>query len=171
MSTRSLIRVIVCGSVDREDDGAAVWAAETLLEQRPALFRRVELVRTDQLEIEQLLTSEPGQPVVVVDAAYGGRPGTVVVRGLAELAAGASDVVPSSSHTLPVGHVLGLAAALGADLGQGTFVGLVGRDFGYGRQLSSVVRHALPKFEWELANVIASVMSDAIAVGAATDVS
>jgi hydrogenase maturation protease len=170
MSGRHLVRLIVCGSIDREDDAAAVWASEMLLEQRPQLRRFVDLVRSEQLDIDTLLAADPRQPVIVADAAVGATPGTIVVRSLADLADEPSGALPSSSHTLPVSHVLGIAAALGADLTRGTFVGLAGAQFGYGRQLSPVVRDALPVFVRELSRAATEQMAATVREGATGNV-
>jgi hypothetical protein len=59
---------------------------------------------------------------------------------------------PRSSHELPVDQVLGLADVMRpGGLPEGTFVGIGGRRFGYGRPLSRSVRINMPAFQAAIA--------------------
>ncbi len=145
MNSTPLVRLLVCGSIDRQDDGAAVWASSMLLADRPELRDVVEVVRCVQLDIEHLLQAPADTDVVIVDAAVGPPPGSVVTLGLASLATSV-DAVPHSSHALPIGHVIGIAEALRGMPLSGLFVGVAGDRFGFGTSLSPTVAAALSQF-------------------------
>ena len=60
---------------------------------------------------------------------------------------------PRSSHELPIDQVLGLAGALGpGGLPDGSFDGIGGRRFGYGRPLSRSVRLDMAAFQAAIAD-------------------
>jgi hypothetical protein len=52
---------------------------------------------------------------------------------------------------VPFGLVIGLAEALGADLGEATFLGIGGEDFTLGARLSDPVRAGLDAFARSIA--------------------
>jgi hydrogenase maturation protease len=139
-------RLLVCGNVDRCDDGAAIWAAGTLL---PGLYkegaRNIDARRCGQLDIEHLLDAD-GAPLIIVDTAIGIAPGAVVTLTFDELVSGKRGPAPSSSHALPIDQVVGVARQLSDAPIDGLFVGIGGSGFGFGRSLSSSVRKALPEF-------------------------
>ena len=140
------VRLLVCGASDRGDDGAALVAAATLL---PALSEAnralVDVRRCGQLDVDDLIGTPDGMAGLIIDAAIGVAPGTIVTVPFERLVAGDGAVGPRSSHALPVSQVLGLADALG-HLPPGTFVGIGGRRFGFGQGLSRVVRAAMPAY-------------------------
>ena len=143
------VRLLVCGNADRGDDGAALSAVATLLPALPAeLLERLEVRRCGHLRVEDLLDVPSGEVAVVVDAAVGLAPGHVVTLSIGEIAATAETPAPRSSHELPIDQVLGLAATLRpGGLPDGSFVGIGGRRFGYGRPLSRSVRLNMPAFQ------------------------
>jgi hydrogenase maturation protease len=147
------VRLLVCGNADRGDDGAALSAVATLLPTLPAaLLERMEVRRCGQLRVEDLLDVPAGEVAVVVDAAVGVPPGHVVALPIAEIAPGLGTATPRSSHELPIDQVLSLAATLRTGgLPNGTFIGIGGRRFGYGRPLSRSVRLAMPGFQRAIA--------------------
>ena len=147
------VRLLVCGNADRGDDGAALSAVATLLPALPsALLECLEVRRCGHLRVEDLLDVPEGEVAVVVDAAVGIAPGHVVTLSIRDIVAGADAPTPRSSHELPVEQVLGLANTLRpGGLPEGTFVGIGGRRFGYGRPLSRSVRLNMPAFQAAIA--------------------
>lgn len=153
------VRLLVCGNAERGDDGAALSAVATLLPTLPApLLERIEVRRCGQLRVEDLLEVPPGEVTVVVDAAVGVPPGHVVALPIADIAPTLGTAAPRSSHDLPIDQVLSLAATLrSGGLPTGTFIGIGGRRFGYGRPLSRSVRLAMPSFQQAIAVELARV--------------
>lgn len=148
------VRLLVCGNADRGDDGAALSAVATLLPTLPSsLLERLEVRRCGELRVEDLLDVNAGEVALVVDAAVGVPPGHVVAVPIGDIAPDLGTPSPRSSHELPIDQVLGLAAALRATgLPPGTFIGIGGRRFGYGRPLSRSVRLAMPSFQEAIAS-------------------
>ena len=145
MNAAKSVHVLVCGNLDRADDGAALVAVRDLVRRR-ADRRRVEFERCGELDIAHLIDLPAGQPVVIVDTAVGLRPGRVVTIPLDDLIDHPLGPVPHSSHALPINLVLGVANVLSATPLKGVFVGVGGLDFGYGSDLSAPVLRALPRF-------------------------
>jgi hydrogenase maturation protease len=151
------VRLLVCGNADRGDDGAALSAVATLLPSLPArMLERLEVRRCGHLRVEDLLDVPEGEVAVVVDAAVGIAPGHVVVLPIGGIVSGAESPAPRSSHELPIDQVLGLAAVMRpGGLPEGTFIGIGGRRFGYGRPLSRSVRVNMPAFQAAIAAELA----------------
>jgi hydrogenase maturation protease len=147
------VRLLVCGNADRGDDGAALSAVATLLPSLPtAMLERLEVRRCGHLRVEDILDVPAGEVCVVVDAAMGIAPGHVVILPIDGITADPSSPTPRSSHELPIDQVLGLAQTLRpGGLPDGTFVGIGGRRFGYGRPLSRSVRLNMPAFQAAIA--------------------
>ena len=147
------VRLLVCGNADRGDDGAALSAVATLLPSLPsALLERLEVRRCGHLRVEDLTDVPAGELAVVVDAAVGIPPGHVVTLPIRQILADAGSPAPRSSHELPIDQVLGLADVLRpGGLPGGTFVGIGGRRFGYGRPLSRSVRLNMAEFQAAIA--------------------
>ena len=151
------VRLLICGNAERGDDGAALSAIATLLPTLPsALLECLEVRRCGQLRVEDLLDVRAGELAVVVDAAVGVPPGHVVALPIADIAPALGTPAPRSSHELPIEQVLRLAATLRpGGLPAGTFIGIGGRRFGYGRPLSRSVRLAMPGFQRAIASELA----------------
>ena len=151
------VRLLVCGNADRGDDGAALSAIATLLPSLPAaMLERLEVRRCGHLRVEDLLDVAPGEVALVIDAAVGIAPGRVVTIAIHDVAADPEAPSPRSSHELPVDQVLGLADLLrDGGLPGGTFVGIGGRRFGYGRPLSRSVRLNMAAFRVAIAAELA----------------
>jgi hydrogenase maturation protease len=151
------VRLLVCGNADRGDDGAALSAVATLLPSLPAaMLERLEVRRCGHLRVEDLLDVPDGEVAVVVDAAVGIAPGHVVTMPIDEIAGDAEAPTPRSSHELPIEQVLGLAGVLRpGGLPAGSFIGIGGRRFGYGRPLSRSVRINMPAFQAAIAAELA----------------
>lgn len=147
------VRLLVCGNADRGDDGAALSAVATLLPKLPPhLLERLEVRRCGFLRVEDLVDVPEGEVAVVVDAAVGIAPGHVVVLAIRSLPGDPLAATPRSSHELPIDQVLGLADVLRpGGLPHGSFVGIGGRRFGYGRPLSRSVRLNMPAFQEAIA--------------------
>jgi len=143
------VRLLVCGNADRGDDGAALSAVATLLPALPpTLLERLEVRRCGHLRVEDLLDVPENEVAVVVDAAVGIAPGHVVTLPIRGIVADESSPTPRSSHELPIDQVLGLSEALRpGGLPEGSFVGIGGRRFGYGRPLSRSVRLNMEAFQ------------------------
>jgi hydrogenase maturation protease len=140
------VRLLVCGTADRGDDGAAICAAATLLPVLTEAQRTLlEVRRCGQLDVDDLVGMPNGVAGLIIDAAVGVAPGAIVSVPFEDLVAGGGVPGPRSSHALPVGHVLALAATLGR-LPRGTFVGIGGRRFGFGQGLSRSVRASMPAY-------------------------
>ncbi|MEX2012100.1 MAG: hydrogenase maturation protease [Chloroflexota bacterium] len=141
------IRLFVCGSADRGDDGAALAAVAGLLPTLPrAVLERVEVRRCAQLGIDDLVDLPPNMTAVVVDAAVGIAPGQVIVLSLERVARQRSGPTPHSSHALPPDVAIRLAGDLRGSVPAGSFVGIGGRSFAFGRPLSRPVRSGLAAF-------------------------
>jgi hydrogenase maturation protease len=146
------IRLLVCGNADRRDDGAGLAAAAATLPTLPrAVLERIEVRRCGQLNVDDLLDLPAGMAAVVVDAAVGIEPGEVVVLDLAEVAAHADAPAPHSSHELPPSVAISLAGTLRGSMPGGSFVGIGGGSFTFGRSLSRPVRTGLAAFRAALA--------------------
>jgi hydrogenase maturation protease len=159
------VRLLVCGNADRGDDGAALSAVATLLPSLPpALLERLEVRRCGHLRVEDLLDIPAGEIAVVVDAAVGIPPGHVVVLPIGTIVADPAAPTPRSSHELPIDQVLGLAKTLRpGGLPDGTFVGIGGRRFGYGRPLSRSVRLNMSAFQAAIAAELRRITRQEIA--------
>ena len=144
--TRPPLRLVICGSVHRSDDGAP---EATLPFLPPALRQTVDLRRREGLDPVDLL--EPAVHLLVVDAVVGPRPGTIVVRPLAELSASDLGFQPVSSHLLPIPTLVELARRLRGVPPAGTFIGIAGARFHPGTSLSPAVRRALPRLARRIA--------------------
>ena len=88
-----------------------------------------------------LVSGEVGRGTFV----RGPEPGTVLELPLSALVDRPPDW-SATTHVLPIASVVRLAAALGAGLDRGWFVGLGGQRFELGSGLSAPVRAALPRY-------------------------
>ena len=141
------LRILVCGTADRGDDGAALVAISHVLPGLPeAIRRRLEIRRCPQLDVTDVMDIGDGIACVVVDTVIGIEPGEVVTMGLAELARRPGGVAPRSSHALSVDDALLIAEACRGSLPAGTFVGIGGKWFGYGERFSRAVKAGIPAF-------------------------
>ncbi|HET7182221.1 MAG TPA: hypothetical protein VFI15_08330 [Candidatus Limnocylindrales bacterium] len=141
------IRLLVCGSADRGDDGAAVHAVAHLLPRLDAeLLQRLEVRRCPQLDAVDLIDVAPGEGCVVLDTVVGVEPGEVVEIPLDELVT-RDGIAPRSSHALPIEQVLGITMAIRGTVPAGTFVGIGGKWFGFGQIQSRALRQGMPEFE------------------------
>jgi hydrogenase maturation protease len=134
------VDVLVCGSIDRGDDGAPSAASELLESDRPA---NAQIRRIGRVDVDNLLSIPRGAGVVIVDAATGVDPGTILELPLRGLLVDAS-VQPRSSHSLAMPEVIGLADMLRGRPLVGRIVVIGARRFTLGRPLTRRVSAALP---------------------------
>jgi hydrogenase maturation protease len=142
MTTRPAWSVIACGEPERGDDGAALEAAAGLA---PSIASRVRVRPVRQLSPEDLVDALKAGPVLLLDAVRGVPPGSVVELPLGDLRDRPPDW-SATTHVLPIASVVRLAAALGAPLERGWFIGIGGRRFELGQGLSEPVRAAMPRY-------------------------
>lgn len=157
------VRLLVCGSADRGDDGAALSAVAGLLSGLPPhLLTVLEVRRCEQLDLEDLLDLPDGAACVITDAVIGLPVGQIVTIPLSELPErdSAAGPVPRSSHVLPIGQLVAIAQVMRDAPLSGSFVGVGGRSFGFGRALGRPVRAALPAFR----AAIEAALIDAVAI-------
>jgi len=143
------VRLLVCGNADRGDDGAALAAVATLLAGLPPhLLAVLDVRRCEQLDLDDLLDLPKTAACVITDAVVGVAPGEVVTIPLVELPErdAAAGPVPRSSHVLPIGQLVAIAEVMRDHPLEGSFVGIGGRSFGFGRGIGRPVRAALPVF-------------------------
>ena len=141
------VRVLVCGSADRGDDGAALSAIAHVLPQLDhAICQRLEVRRCTQLDATDLIDVRPGESCLVLDTVVGVEAGSIVEIPLGDLVHD-SAVSPRSSHALPIQQVAGIAEAVRGSLPSGLFVGIGGKWFGFGTTRSRALRAGMPAFE------------------------
>lgn len=160
------VRLLVCGNADRGDDGAALAAVAHFLPLlEDAIRHRIEVRRCTQLDPNDLIDVPPGEACIVVDTVVGVDAGTIVTLPLEELAADGHGVSPRSSHALPIGQVLGIAAAIRGTLPDGVFVGIGGRRFGFGGRRSRAVTQGMRAFERATEGEVRRFASAALVAG------
>jgi hydrogenase maturation protease len=141
------VRVLVCGSADRGDDGAALTAIAHVLPSLDAeTCRHLEVRRCTQLDATDLIDVPADERCLILDTVVGVDAGEIVDLPLEALVVW-TDVAPRSSHALPIQQVLGIAEAVRGSLPDGQFLGIGGKWFGFGATRSRAVRDAMPAFE------------------------
>lgn len=141
------VRVLVCGTADRGDDGAALSAiAHVLPSLEPAICQRLEIRRCPQLDATDLIDVAPDEACLVLDTVVGVTAGEIVELSL-EALVGSATIAPRSSHALPIQQVLGIAEAVRGGLPAGRFLGIGGKWFGFGSTRSRAVREGMPAYE------------------------
>jgi hydrogenase maturation protease len=145
--------VLVLGDAMRGDDGAALLAATHL---ETAAIPDCRIWRVGQLGPDDLVAALTDGPCLVLDAVRGVPPGAVVELPLARVTE-ADGPQPASSHALPHGVIVRIAAALGAPLEAGTFLGIGGEHFGLGDVISPAVRRGLAGYERAIARRLETI--------------
>jgi hydrogenase maturation protease len=141
------VRVLVCGTADRGDDGAALSAiAHVLPSLEPAICQRLEIRRCPQLDATDLIDVSADEACLVLDTVVGVAAGEIVELSL-EALVGSPAIAPRSSHALPIQQVLGIAEAVRGGLPAGRFLGIGGKWFGFGSTRSRAVRDGMPAYE------------------------
>ncbi len=134
------VDVLVCGAADRGDDGAPLRAACDLERRLP---EGVRLRLVGRLDVDDLLDLPVETGVVIVDAATGIPPGSVVDLPIEALPR-VRGCRPRSSHALGAPEVVGLAALLRGGPLRGRIVAVGGEEFGLGMALSPRVAEVIP---------------------------
>ena len=141
------LRLLVCGSADRGDDGAALRAVAHLLPRLDdAVRRQLEVRRCVQLDAMDLIDVADGEACLVLDTVVGVEAGSIVELGLDDLA-DRPTIAPRSSHALPIDQTLGIARAVRGVLPPGSFLGIGGKWFGFGDVRSRALRNGMAAFE------------------------
>ena len=162
------VRVLVCGSADRGDDGAALYAvAHVLPLLDPILRQRVEVRRCPQLDPADIIDVADNEACLVLDTVVGVEAGSVVEIPLDELTS-LEDAAPRSSHALPISQVLGIAEAVRGQLPRGRLVGIGGKWFGFGQTRSRALRHGMPEFEVAVGRAIEELAQPLVSVTTGT---
>jgi hydrogenase maturation protease len=130
------IRVLVCGAIDRADDGAAIRAVRAL----PQVVRReASIEEVGYLSPELLIGDPPSTRRLVLDSVAGLPGGEILDLPLAELPALEAQMGTTSSHALAPGAAVALAALLGVVRPTDRFLGIGGESFAVGGDLSPAV--------------------------------
>lgn len=149
------VRIIVLGSIDRGDDGVGPLAVAELPE---ALWPLVDVRLRGTLDVVDLADVPPGGACLVVDAARGLPAGAIrfipFTKFLGRGRTGLPE--PRSSHELPVGDVVRLAALVRGRLPRGGFLVAGGSSFGLGELPSREVALAVPTLVDAIATAIES---------------
>ena len=141
------LRLLVCGSADRGDDGAALCAvAHVLPSLHDDVRRQLEVRRCVQLDATDLIDVADGESCLILDTVVGVAAGEVVQLGLDELA-DRPTIAPRSSHALPIDQTLGIARAVRGVLPSGEFLGIGGKWFGFGDVRSRALRGGMADYE------------------------
>jgi hydrogenase maturation protease len=152
----TVVEVLVCGTPDRSDDGAAI-AAATLIGQHAAAGVRIRVVGS--LDIDDLLAVPPAAGVVIVDAAVGIRAGRIVELPLTGLIGRDDGPRPRSSHALAFPEVVALASFIRGRPLSGRVVVIGGSSFGFGAPFSRPVAAALPALATAILDAVEDVRS------------
>ena len=156
-SNSILVEVLICGSPDRGDDGAANVAASILsAELQPDVRLRI----VGQLDIHDLLGVPAGASVVVVDAATGIQPGRIVNLPLDGLIGGGDPVRPRTSHALAFPEVVGLAELIRGHPIRGRIVAIGAVGFALGGALSERVNAAIPALVQAVRDAVEQLRAD-----------
>jgi hydrogenase maturation protease len=127
------IRVLACGAIDRGDDGAALRAVRALSQ----LARGdITIEEVGYLSPELLIGDPPTTRRLVLDCVAGLPCGEIIDLPLADLPALEAGMGTTSSHALPPGAAVALAALLGAVRPTDRFLGIGGESFAVGDDLS-----------------------------------
>ena len=149
------VDVLVCGAEDRGDDAAGLVAVRYLAHQLPSGVRIRAVGHLDVLDLMDL----PGNVgVVIVDAATGMAPGSIVDLPIDELGR-LRTCRPRSSHAITGPEVIGLAALLRREPLAGRIVAIGGAEFGIGAGLSPRVAEAIPGLIASILEAVESVRS------------
>lgn len=134
--------VLVCGDRTRGDGGAAVAAVERLPRRLKAAVR---IRPCDQLEPDELVSALLAGPCLLLDVVRNIPAGSLVAVPLWQLLSGRGPA-PASLHALSMPMLVGLAAALGAPLANGIFLGIGGTASSRGERLSPDVDAGLGEY-------------------------
>jgi hydrogenase maturation protease len=146
------IRVLVCGSIDRGDDGVALRAIRGLTWGARG---GAQIDEVGYLSPELLIGDAPELPRLVLDCVAGLPGGEIVDLPLAELPALEARMRTTSTHALAPGAAVALAALLGAVHPGDRFLGIGGERFEVGDDLSPAVSARLVALRERIGSCIA----------------
>jgi hydrogenase maturation protease len=149
--TLRAVELLICGSPDRGDDGAAIAALDHLEDELLTLPLRV--TAAGHLAVDELVRASRAGPVIIVDTAIGLRAGEVLELSFETVRRRATTIAPRSSHELPIADVIGLAQMLVARDIEGAVIVIGGQRFGFGDPLSPAVAAAIPALARKVADV------------------
>jgi hydrogenase maturation protease len=150
------VRILACGAGDRRDDGVALRAVCDL----PAdLLPRTTVERVGQLSAEQLVGDAPGVVRIVVDCVRGLAAGAIIDLPLSDLPRLEAAGSVTSTHALPIGQAVALAAAVGAVRPGDRFIGIGGASFGEGTELTPPVAAAVSPARQVVTDQVRRVLS------------
>ena len=139
--------MLVCGSADRGDDGAALCAvAHVLPAPGPNLRQRVEVRRCPQLDAADLIDVADGEACLVLDTVVGVEPGAVVAIPLDELTRARQASRRARRTPCRSSQVLRHRRGHPRQAAARPFVGIGGKWFGFGERFSRAVKGKLPDF-------------------------
>ena len=139
------LRILVCGTSGRGDDGAGLAAVAQVLPALPERLRcMIEVRRCPTLEVADVVAVRTDEACLVVDTVVGIEPGAVVSKSLDDLASCAASMASRSTHPLDLAETFALAETARGELPTGVFVAIGGKWFGYGERYSRIVRSRLP---------------------------
>jgi len=148
------LRLLICGSADRGDDGAALRAVAHLLPTLDDDVRRqLEVRRCPQLDATDLIEITDSEACLILDTVVGVEPGSIVELAFDDLAERPT-VAPRSSHALPIDQTLGIARAVRGALPPGLFLGIGGKWFGFGEVRSRALREGMAAYEQAIDSAI-----------------
>lgn len=153
------VEVLVCGSPDRGDDGAAIAAAALI---GPHAGDDILIRVVGSLDIDDLLVVPVDTGVVIVDAGVGIRAGRIVELALTGLIGRDGGPRPRSSHALAFPDVISLADFIRGRPLCGRVVVIGGASFGFGAPFSRPVAAALPALAMAILDAVDDVRSAAI---------
>lgn len=130
------VRVLACGSIDRGDDGAAIRAVRALSQ---LVRREASIEEVGYLSPELLMGDSPAMRRLVVDCVAGLPCGEILDLPLADLPAVEAQMGTTSSHALAPGAAVALADLLGCVRPTDRFLGIGGKSFAVGDDLSPAV--------------------------------
>jgi hydrogenase maturation protease len=134
------VTLLVCGEPMRGDDSVAQAVVNALPSTTLGL---IDVRQVGQLMPDDLLEGDGA--TILLDAVAGPDAGKVIDLPLASLVdAEAMEINPASTHALPPRVTLGIAARLRGSLPEGRFLGVAGRSYGIGSELTPEVRDAVP---------------------------
>ena len=155
------LRILVCGTGDRGDDGASLAAIAHVLPDLPEYLRsRVEVRRCPQLDVSDLTDVRESERCLVVDTVVGIEPGAVVTMTLTDLAGRSDGMAPRSSHALSMEDTLLIAEVVCGAMPKGAFVGIGGKWFGFGERFSRIVKGELPAFAAAIRTAIEDLLGE-----------
>ncbi len=139
--------IIGVGNIFRQDDGAGIEVARHLLKIGDVHYEIIESTG-EGTELLELLKSH--KDVIIVDAVSSGQPAGRLHRIDVHAGPLPTDLAFGSSHAFGVAPALELARTMGWLPKRCVLIGIEGKQFGFGGELSSGVESAISRLVREL---------------------